>query len=254
MPKRSNVYFDFEITRNGSHPNTEDDVWKGWPFGISAAAIRQNDSTAVYTYQQPVSSIYAVNETWDAALFSQRALSTHSANVILNALLSFQEDGNRVFAWNGVSFDWQLLAKLTGRWKEATLGAKKSYDPMFQGLCLAGFPVKQESVAMAFGYPGKVISGGNAPQLWEDGLEDVVVDYVQGDVIMLERIVRSVERYGGLKWTSKGGSTMFTPFFPRHLLTVEQALELPLPDTSWAKDDGGLTVTREQFTDWFVEA
>lgn len=254
--KRSDVFWDCEITRNRDLPRDEivDDVWKGWPFGISVAAVRVEGVNLLYNMWGDFGpALYSINEKLDGQLFDQKAISVSRAHGLMDTLLGYQQEGRRVFAWNGVSFDWQLLARLTGRFQDARTGALNSYDPMFQGLCVAGFPVKLESVAMAFGYPGKPISGGNAPQLWEDGLHDVVCEYVQADTLMLQRVVHKAEQFGGLKWLSKKNSTLFTPFFPRELLTVEQCMGLPLPDTSWAKDDGGLTVTREQFIAWFDE-
>jgi hypothetical protein len=164
----------------------------------------------------------------------------------LMRLYGMINDGVKVFAHNGTGFDWQLLARITGRTELCKALCLSSYDLCFQMLCTLGYPIGIQAIAEGFKLPDKEMSGGDAPIEWHAGNYDAVRDYVVGDVLRLEQAVLETMRKKAITWrTKKGGlrSQSMTRF-----LTVEECLALPLPDTSWMDKP----IEREDVISWIL--
>ena len=101
----------------------------------------------------------------------------------------------------------------------------------------------------AWGLPGKPegMSGAKAPVLWAEGKREEVLRYVAQDVRTTLDLATACESLGALRWVARSGK-LRTMKLPEGWLTVSEALELPLPDTSWMDEPW----TREEFTGWMV--
>jgi hypothetical protein len=230
--------FDLEI----SHlPNSVDwqntNVWDLWPFGISVGAIRLSDRPDPLVF-------YSTDEETGKP---KQAMEQEDVQYLLEALQTYQRLGYRLFTWNGTSFDWQVIARITGSFEQCTELAKSSYDPCLQALCMLGFPIGLAAVAKALGLAGKEMAGGDAPKEWADGNYEAVIGYVKGDVNRLNDIVLRAIGDRGLKWVTKSGTARSLPLL-HGFMTAEQALRLPLPDTSWMTKP----ITREGATEWWI--
>jgi hypothetical protein len=89
------------------------------------------------------------------------------------------------------------------------------------------------------------MNGSKAPALWAGGHQQEVLDYVAGDCRATIAVARAAEERGGIEWVTMKG-TRSTMALPDGWLVAEQAMKLPLPDTSWMRTP----LTRESFTDW----
>jgi len=93
------------------------------------------------------------------------------------------------------------------------------------------------------------VKGVDAPTLWATGQADLVIQYVAQDVRTTLAVARESERRRGFAWKTSRGTTSGMPL-PRGWLSVEAAMQLPLPDTSWMGDPP----SRRDFTAWLERA
>jgi hypothetical protein len=89
------------------------------------------------------------------------------------------------------------------------------------------------------------MKGALAPVLWAEGKREEVLRYVAHNVRTTLEVAQVCESRGELHWIARSGK-LRTMALPRGWLTVETALGLPLPDTSWMDDPW----SRERFTGW----
>ena len=174
-------------------------------------------------------------------------------------LVSFMIDEMRKgfipFTWNGVSFDFNLLAQYSGMVEECAELALNGVDGMllitfnkgyFLGLDAAllgaGLQSKQHAVKLNSGLDFSM-TGKDAPEMWRNGEYDAVKTYLTGDVFRPLELITAIEKNKGIKWTSKSGKSMFqkTPLTP-----VKELFSIPIPDTSWMANPK----PREEFVNW----
>jgi hypothetical protein len=89
------------------------------------------------------------------------------------------------------------------------------------------------------------MSGLLAPELWARGEYDQVLQYVEQDARCTLELAEACEHSGRLRWISRRGGSRNMPL-PKGWLSVDEALKLPLPDTSWMTKP----ISRECCTEW----
>jgi hypothetical protein len=152
--------------------------------------------------------------------------------------------GYKILTWNGLGFDFDVLAEESGA--DCADLALNHIDMMFHLFCLKGFPLGLNAAALGMGLPGKTegMDGALAPELWQNGEYEKVLEYVSQDVRTTLALAQAVDAAGKLNWTAKSGRANSVPI-PRWL-TCREALDLPLPDTKWMTDPW----SRRKFTEW----
>lgn len=212
-------------------------VWDLWPFGISVIGEATLPNKKVYVAKDKSRMPYGG---------PGKAMSPGLVHKYLLRLADKISEGHKVFAHNGVNFDWQLLARITGEHALCASLCLQSYDLCFQAICTLGYPIGLNSIARAVGSNEKEMEGGDAPSEWHAGNYDDVIRYVSGDVKRLRDVILYIFKTGALTWYTRAGIQRSISM-PR-LLTVEQCLELPLPDTSWMTDP----ISREDNIAWML--
>jgi hypothetical protein len=156
------------------------------------------------------------------------------------------EKGYTILTWNGLSFDFDVLAEESGMFGECVELAMNHVDAMLHVHCIKGYPIGLDAVAKGLGLTGKTegVSGAKAPHLWAQGEYETVLQYVEQDVRTTLEVALEVERRRGLTWISKSGRRNALPL--QKWLTVAEALQLPEPNTSWMSDP----LPRAKFTSW----
>lgn len=156
-------------------------------------------------------------------------------------------DGFVPLSWNGLSFNFNVLAEESGLVDLCKKHALRHIDMMFHVVCERGFPVALKNAASGLRLPGKLVGveGINAPTLWAEGKYDLVTEYVAQDVRTTLAVARESEERKSFAWTTRKGSVSSMPLL-RGWLSVEAAMRLPLPDTSWMSDPP----SRSDFTSW----
>src|SRR3990172_6107563 len=219
--------FDLEIAKDIPEGETD---WKAHrPLGITCAAV------------------WAVD--WPAPKFWQGvpALNREGAAEIVTDLIAYWNEGYTIVTWNGLGFDFDVLAEESGNHDDCVELALGHVDMMFQLFCVKGFPLGIDAAAKGQGIPGKPegMSGAKAPAMWAAGEYQQVLAYLAHDVEMTALLAEACERKSRLTWTSKSGRPQ-TLMMPKAWLTVNECLRLPVPDTSWMSDPW----PREKFTAW----
>ena len=211
--------FDLEIFK--SIPDGETDWKQHRPLGISCAATLLSDEPSP--------------RLWHAADKS-RPMNQAEVGALVQYLIERSThlfDGYNIITWNGLSFDFDVLAEESGMFAECAELAMNHIDMMFHFFCLKGFPLGLDACAKGCGLSGKTegMSGAKAPELWQAGEYDKVLEYVGQDVITTLHVAQTVARQKGFDWTAKSGRRNNIRI--NQWVTVGDALTLPEPDTSW---------------------
>ena len=150
-------------------------------------------------------------------------------------------------SWNGLSFDFDILAEESMLVKECKKLAKLHVDMMFHVMCVKGFPVALDKAAKAMGLDGKLsgVDGSKVPSMWAKGDHEKVIQYVSQDVAMTLQLATITEKEREFRWITQRGRISDMPL-PNGWLSVSKANKLPLPDVSWMDDPP----ERSQFMDW----
>jgi len=248
MTDKKLIAFDLEIAKE--IPEGCEDWRTIRPLGISCAAI---SFAAKYSEDSnPLQKLlfYHGNDNFPLS----GAMTQFEVGMMIDAIHNlFHDNGYRFYrflTWNGLSFDFDVLAEESGRYELCKELALDSIDMMFQIVCLRGYPVGMDKVAHGLGLHGKTegMHGDLAPKMWDGTLEErvKVLEYVGQDAITTYEIYEAALKSGGVRWTSNSGKPMFVPI--RKWLTVRECLELPTPDTSWMTNPR----KREQYMEWIM--
>jgi hypothetical protein len=228
--------FDLEIAKEIEGP----DWGPQRPLGISCAAtICTNDAQPTLWFDghyAPAGSHYGAQMNRD------------DCQELVVYLLNQCQAGFIPLTWNGLSFDFDILAEESGMHAECADLAMHHVDMMFQVICLLGYPIGLETCLKGMELPGKQgMTGADAPRLWKTDPQTVLT-YVSGDVTGPLRLAEMVAETKAIRWYSKHGYRMTCLI--DHWLTVEECLKHPQPDTSWMSDPK----PREHYYRWMEKA
>jgi hypothetical protein len=235
--KRKFIAFDIETATDVPG---EDFNWKPHrPLGICCAAALPGDGGAAIVWHGKADGKPAPR------------MSQIEARGIVDDLTKFVAGGYTLLTWNGLGFDFDVLAEEADARQPCKTLAANHVDMMFHVFCVRGFPVALDKAASGMGIPGKPagMSGILAPRLWAQGRYQEVLDYVAQDVRIALQIALKGEVLRRLEWITRKGTKSFVDL-PRGWLTVHDATKLPLPDTLWIDSK----IPREDFTGWLAGA
>lgn len=235
---KKHLAFDLEIAEE--LPDGAED-WKAHrPLGITCAGI----------------------ETWNPMTHLSHitfqgipAMSPRRCRLLADYLLARVASDYQIITWNGLGFDFDVLAEECqddGYKRAVAKLALNHVDIGFQMVCEKGFMIGLEAAAKGQGLAGKMegMTGALAPIMWKEGPESraTVLKYVTMDAEATGAVYRKVLEQGYLEWTSKAGKlNRWT--LTHGLLTAREALALPLPKRAfwprekfcaWALDTDGL--------------
>lgn len=233
------VAFDIEIAT--LIPEGETDWKKHRPLGITCAALTTPRGTWTYA---------ARNE---AGEFTDR-MSVDQCRELLYDIQTLEAAGHTILTWNGLGFDWDILgeeARAAETCAKYAIG-EDHIDMMFHFFAAKGYPVGLDAVSKGLGLPGKPegVHGALAPEMWEEGRQQEVADYVVSDTQNTLDIYFASQSKGGveIKWTARSGRP--NTWQAERWLSVPEALALPEPDNSWMSDPW----PRSKFYDWAMKA
>jgi len=227
------IAFDIEIAQ--SLPDGVEDWSHHRPLGISCAATLTGGESSVLWYGSK-----------DAGEYRDR-MNPGEAQELVKYLLAQVEQGGVILTWNGLGFDFDILAEESGMLAECSALARQHIDMMFHVFCVKGYALGLDKAAKGMGLAGKTagMTGDMAPRLWQEGEYLKVLEYLQQDVQTLIELWAAVDGLRKLTWISNRGYPQRLPL-PKGWVTVEEALNLPLPDTSWMSNPW----QRSKFTGW----
>ena len=170
---------------------------------------------------------------------------------MVDDLKRYSEEGYQIVTWNGLQFDFDVLAEESEQKETCIELAWNHLDIMFQFFCQQGYPVGLNYVAQGMLKTQKTegMSGAQAPVMWQGGDVDrlKVLEYVIQDAKLTLDIAKEINNRSGLiGWITKKGLGKLMYKKMGKLLTCKEALSLPEPDTSWMTHP----ILREQFYMW----
>lgn len=176
-----------------------------------------------------------------------RQMSRADVSAFVEHLCEASKKGYVPLSWNGLAFDLDVLAEESGLVKECKQQALQHVDMMFHVVCEKGFPVALKNAASGLKLPGKLVGveGIDAPSLWAQGKYDLVSEYVAQDVRSTLAVAIESEKRKSFAWKTRKGTISTMPLL-QGWLTVENAMKLPLPDTSWMP----VPLSRDSFSKW----
>ena len=225
--------FDLEITKQ---IRGDFNQWKDHrPLGISCAGL-------LFDGLEP-RLYYSRNQAGEI----QPRVNKGDLGVLLETMREAVEKGWTLVSWNGLGFDFDVLAEESGEWELCRDLALNHVDMMFHFFCLKGFPLGLDKAAHGLGLSGKLpgVSSADAPVLWARGEYETVLAYLAQDVVTTLEVAKAVEERGFISWMSQRGTSQ-QAMFPYGWLPAKEARDLPLPDTSWMSRP----MSREDYFQW----
>jgi Predicted 3'-5' exonuclease related to the exonuclease domain of PolB len=231
-------YLSFDIETAKDVPG-EDFNWRPHrPLGISCAATLASDGSEPRLWY---------GKTQEGLPGKQ--MGRQDAQGLVDYLSKMAAEGFAILTWNGLAFDFDILAEESGVPAICKECALCHVDMMFHVFCSLGFPVGLDKAAQAMGLPGKPpgMIGVKAPKLWAEGRFEEVLSYVTQDVRTALQIAQSCDKVGRFDWITRRGPKKSLPL-TKGWLTVQEALRLPEPDTSWMSNP----MSRKEFSAWMA--
>jgi len=154
--------------------------------------------------------------------------------------------------WNGVGFDLPLLRTLLKGepYMQRILleATKKHVDMMYMVVAKYGHYLGLDKALLGSRVPQKVhdvtllsgerltgMSGKLAPELWQRGEHEAVLEYLKGDVLSTLILAYAVSLNKDMGWvSSKGRQNNYA--FPSGLMTVAECLEADRTVARWMRD------------------
>ncbi len=231
--KRKYLAFDIETAK--ILPENFGELFDHRPLGITCAATLCSDEAEAFTFH---------SKKDDGSPLAQ--MTAEDLTAFIGHLKAKADAGYTIVTHNGLGFDFDILAEESGRLEDCRALAVGHVDMMFHFFCGKGFAIGLNAAAKAIGLTKpEDVDGAVAPQLWKDGDCQTVLDYVAQDCKLTLGVAGASEEAKRISWITRRGSTSSFDI-PDGWLTVEDALTLPLPDTSWMDDPW----PRSKFTGW----
>ena len=232
---RKLIAFDIEIAK--PLPDGVEDWSHYRPLGIACAATVTSGESPVLWYGNKSTGEYGDR------------MNPAEAQELVKYLQEQVDSGGTILTWNGLGFDFDILAEESSLLAECSELALNHIDMMFHLFCMKGYPLGLDKAAKGMGLTGKTpgMTGDMAPRLWQEGEYLKVLEYLQQDVQTLIELWAAVDGLRKLTWISNRGYPQRLPL-PKGWVKVEEALKLPLPDTSWMSNPW----PRSKFSGWLV--
>lgn len=230
-------FCSFDIETATLTPDNED-PHKYRPLGIACAATQLVDTDlGALGIQEPVAWFYTSDGAPDPdiAMFGPKMSVRQTVELVDYLFKQWFVDGYAPLTWNGLGFDFDILAEESNKGWLCSQLALYHYDMAFQMLCDKGYMIGMQAAALGLGLHGKSegMHGDLAPVLWAKSRADQegVLEYVKQDVQTTSEIALRIIETSRLSWISKAGKPQ--TWQVEKLLDVQEALKLPKPDTKW---------------------
>jgi hypothetical protein len=219
--KRKYLAFDIETAKILPE---DADIRAHRPLGISCAAV-------LFEGDEQPSLWYSVNPDRTP----REKMTPGDLSDLVDYLCGQVEAGYMIVTWNGLGFDFDILAEESGRHESCRQLAIAHVDMMFHVFCEKGFAVGLDAAAKAMCSRGKTrgMNASMAPKLWAEGNSKKVLKYVTNDCKLTLEVASCCDLDGQFAWITKRGTESDFFLTGRQWLSVQEALKLPEPDTSW---------------------
>jgi hypothetical protein len=235
---QSTKYLSFDI-ETAKIIDTDFSQWKKFrPIGIICAATKRDNEYPLVWYSR------------DSDDNVSKKMTKEDLCKLINYLEEKIEEGYQLLTWNGLGFDFDVLAEESGEWERCSEIALNHTDMMFDFFCRVGYPIGLDKAAKCMGLKGKTegVSGDQAPILWKQGNFETVLAYVAQDAVTTLEIAIKTEYVGRISWITQRGNRKDLSLQGRWL-SCNEAISLPIPDVSWMSNP----IRRQDFLDWIIK-
>jgi hypothetical protein len=225
------IAWDLEIAKPLPEPPEDDPYSVDWrdhrPLGITCAVACFKNSDG-HRFK-----------TWHGAPQMDKA----DCQDMVNELLGYTRAGFTIVTFNGLGFDFQVLAEESGMGLECADMAMNHIDIMFQWFCRKGWHIGLDNTCEANNVKGKLkevtlnsgeviteIDGADAPRLWAEGEHEAVLAYAKEDVRSLLDLAHVIQVRNRIHYVSKSNKN-YT--IRDGLIPVKRALNFKEPYTAW---------------------
>jgi RNase_H superfamily len=138
--------------------------------------------------------------------------------------------GYTIVTWNGIGFDFDILAEESGMHDECNSLAIGHVDMMFHVLCQLGFGVSLNAAARGMRLTRKCEKrpGSLVPKHWADGEYDKVFNHVAQDVRVTLELATTCNQCSYVRWITRFGTGRMMRL-PNGWQKVGDAQKLPEP-------------------------
>jgi hypothetical protein len=233
-------YVSFDIESARILPPGASELLAYRPLGISCASACPSDTGTAIVW-------HGRTEDGSSSSTPSPKMTREENAKMVRDLERFVADGYTLVTWNGLGFDFDILAEESGLHAECAELATNHIDMLFHAVCVLGHPVSLQKASEGMGIDGKLeaMHGAEAPQAWAEGRFEEVLAYVKQDAVVTVRLAEIAEERAELAWISRTGNRRRMPL-DRGWLKVSDAARLPLPDTSWMH----AAPSRDRYTGW----
>ncbi len=131
-------------------------------------------------------------------------LGRDEAVALLEALEECVEQGYYIVTWNGLGFDFHVLAVETGEHARCARLAMDHVDLMFLFVSVEGHPISLATAAEACGTSkSQALTGVEASFYWAQGRYREVLDYLAQDVQATLKVAEHLLSHRGFVWRSR---------------------------------------------------
>lgn len=148
---------------------------------------------------------------WSECVIDRYAQPLDKAGLsrLLGALRFWLNTGATIVTWNGLGFDFVLLADASGEYdlcREIAL-SDHHVDLMFNVYMALGYNTPLSTTCKETIGKGKLdgMSGGSAPELWQKGEHELVLDYAREDAVITRDLYLHLQETPTIKWRTKRG-------------------------------------------------
>jgi hypothetical protein len=229
-------YLAFDIETARTSADGED--WNAArPLGISCYALAWRTEAGVQS---------SMGYGKEGAGNPQAKMSQAECRILVEELADRVRQGALIVTWNGLGFDFDILAEESGLHAACCELARNHIDMMFHFFCLRGHPLGLDTAAKGMGLAGKPegMDGSQAPVLWLQGEYEKVLAYVTQDALTTLTLAEAVNAVRQIRWQTRKGKPNRVAI--ARWLTVNEARNLPQPNTKWVRNP----MPRERFTGW----
>ena len=229
-------YLAFDIETAVEFPSQAPDWRAHRPLRISCAATLASDEAGVRLWH---------GRTKEGTPTPR--MQGVEAACLVEYLADMVKGGYQILTWNGLAFDFDILAEESGATDVCKRLAWDHVDMMFHFFCKQGYRVALDSAAKGMGLSGKTqgMSGILAPRMWAEGRYQEVLDYVSQDAKVTLNLAQKCQQNRKLHWITQKGTRQSLDL-PDGWLSAKAACLLPKPDTSWMRNPA----SRDEFIAW----
>lgn len=232
--------------------------WKdARPLGITCAAAYLSDSDIPLVWYAGQNSLEQEHLEFGEYNFTGGVPTKDRMNVgevqkMVSDLVNLSEEGYEIVTWNGLQFDFDVLAEESEQYEVCVDLAWKHIDIMFQFFCKQGYPVglKYASQLMLKSDKTEGMTGALAPEMWQGSDADRLktIEYVIQDAKLTVDLALEIEKQKGLfGWITKKGRPKWVRL--GELVSCKEASEFVEVDTSWMSRP----IKREGFYEWLLK-